>query len=103
MPQGKSGEARHPLSWLLLIGYGQKSHDVAQRPLLWHNSDMPPWSLYVRCWGQSGKHMLALSFSAFDRNRHLPGRFQCPFTRFVHSALGYCPEVTGTGEFGGCF
>jgi hypothetical protein len=32
----------------------------------WHNSDMPPWSLYVRCWGQSGKHMLALSFSAFD-------------------------------------
>jgi hypothetical protein len=33
----------------------------------WHNSDMPPWSLYVRCWGQSGKHMLALSFSAFDR------------------------------------
>jgi hypothetical protein len=19
-----------------------------------HNSDMPPWSLYVRCWGQSG-------------------------------------------------
>jgi len=32
----------------------------------WHNSDMPPWSLYVRCWGQSGKHMLPLSFSAFD-------------------------------------
>jgi len=32
----------------------------------WHNSDMPPWSLYVRCWGQSGKHMLLLSFSAFD-------------------------------------
>jgi hypothetical protein len=21
---------------------------------LWHNSDVPPWSLYVRCWGQSG-------------------------------------------------
>ena len=33
---------------------------------LWHNSDIPPWSLYVRCWTQSGKHMLALSFSAFD-------------------------------------
>jgi hypothetical protein len=32
----------------------------------WHNSDMPPLSLYVRCWGQSGKHMLPLSFSAFD-------------------------------------
>jgi uncharacterized membrane protein YgdD (TMEM256/DUF423 family) len=30
---------------------------------------MPPWSLYVRCWGQSGKHMLALSFSAFDPQR----------------------------------
>jgi hypothetical protein len=27
---------------------------------------MPPWSLYVRCWGQSGKHVLRLSFSAFD-------------------------------------
>src|SRR5260221_6328731 len=27
---------------------------------------MPRWSLYVRCWGQSGKDMLPLSFSAFD-------------------------------------
>jgi hypothetical protein len=33
---------------------------------VWHETDMPPWSLYVRCWGQSGKHILALSFSAFD-------------------------------------
>jgi hypothetical protein len=31
-----------------------------------HEPDMPPWSPYVRCWGQSGKHMLALSFSVFD-------------------------------------
>jgi hypothetical protein len=27
---------------------------------------MPHWSLYVRSWGQSGKHMLAMSFSGFD-------------------------------------
>jgi putative ABC transport system substrate-binding protein len=33
----------------------------------WHFSVMPPWPPYVRCWGQSGKHMLPLSFSAFDR------------------------------------
>jgi hypothetical protein len=32
----------------------------------WHKPDMPPWSVYVRCRGQSGSHMLALSFSAFD-------------------------------------
>ena len=31
-----------------------------------HETDMPHWSLYVRSWGQSGKHMLALSFSGFD-------------------------------------
>ena len=38
------------------------------------------WSLYVRCWGQSGKHMLSLSFSAFDPNRTL-GRADCsPFS-----------------------
>src|SRR5258706_2079970 len=27
---------------------------------------MSPWSLYVRCWGQSGKHMLVASISPFD-------------------------------------
>jgi hypothetical protein len=32
----------------------------------WHETDMPPWSLYVCCWGQSGKHMLGLSSSRFD-------------------------------------
>jgi hypothetical protein len=31
-----------------------------------HNSDVSPWSLYVRCWGQSGKHVLAASISEFD-------------------------------------
>jgi hypothetical protein len=28
---------------------------------------MPQWSLYVRSWGQSGKHLLTLSFSGFDQ------------------------------------
>jgi hypothetical protein len=32
-------------------------------------TDMPQWSLYVRSWGQSGKHVLALSFSGFDPER----------------------------------
>src|SRR5258706_7551413 len=32
---------------------------------------MPHWSLYVRSWGQSGKHMLAMSFSGFDPLRTL--------------------------------
>jgi hypothetical protein len=35
----------------------------------WHNSDMPRWSLNVRCWVNSGSHMLALSFSGFDPKR----------------------------------
>jgi hypothetical protein len=35
----------------------------------WHKPDMPQWSLYVRSWGQSGKHLLGLSFSAFDLSR----------------------------------
>src|SRR6266481_1879130 len=35
----------------------------------WHETDMPQWSLYVRSWGQSGKHMLAMSFSGFDPKR----------------------------------
>ena len=32
----------------------------------WHQTDMPPWSPYVRCWGQSGKHVLAASISEID-------------------------------------
>jgi hypothetical protein len=34
-----------------------------------HNSDMLAWSLDVRYWMNSGKHTLALSFSAFDPKR----------------------------------
>src|SRR5258705_4318686 len=37
-------------------------------PLMARNG-LPPWSLYVCCWGQSGKHMLAWSFSDFDPER----------------------------------
>src|SRR5258708_20613350 len=36
-----------------------------------HETDMPPWSLYVRCWVNSGKHLLSLSFSGFDPKRSL--------------------------------
>jgi hypothetical protein len=34
----------------------------------WHETDMPTALRNVRSQGQSGKHMLALSFSAFDRS-----------------------------------
>jgi hypothetical protein len=42
------------------------------RPLnvcVWHEADMPTASRDVRFRGQSGKHLLAMSFSGFDPNR----------------------------------
>jgi hypothetical protein len=47
----------------------QASNIAAVVVRYWHFSDIPPWSLYVRCWGQSGKHILPLSISAFDPER----------------------------------
>jgi hypothetical protein len=38
----------------------------------WHETDMPTALRDVRSQGQSGKHMLALSFSAFDPSRISP-------------------------------
>ncbi len=35
----------------------------------WHEADMPTASRNVRFRGQSGKHVLTLSFSGFDPNR----------------------------------
>ena len=32
----------------------------------WHETDMPKYLGDVRCWVNSGKHMLAWSFSGFD-------------------------------------
>ena len=32
----------------------------------WHETDMPKYLGDVRCWVNSGKHVLALSFSGFD-------------------------------------
>src|SRR5258705_2777261 len=34
-----------------------------------HQTDMPKYLGDVRCWVNSGKHLLALSFSGFDPNR----------------------------------
>jgi hypothetical protein len=34
---------------------------------VWHETDMPTALRDVRSQGQSGKHLLALSFSGFDR------------------------------------
>jgi len=33
---------------------------------IWHQTGMPKYLGNVRCWVNSGKHMLALSFSGFD-------------------------------------
>src|SRR6266436_7099824 len=40
----------------------------------WHETDMPKYLGDVRCWVNSGKHMLAWSFSGFD-----PGRVETFF------------------------
>jgi hypothetical protein len=37
--------------------------------VLWHETDMPKYLGDVRCWVNSGKHLLALSFSGFDPER----------------------------------
>jgi hypothetical protein len=35
-------------------------------PFLGHETDMPKYLGDVRCWVNSGNHMLSLSFSGFD-------------------------------------
>jgi hypothetical protein len=50
----------------------------SQSPLLlqvcfWHETDMPTALRDVRSQGQSGKHLLALSFSGFDPPETLAG------------------------------
>jgi hypothetical protein len=35
----------------------------------WHETDLPKYLGDVRCWVNSGNHMLSLSFSGFDPNR----------------------------------
>jgi len=40
----------------------------------WHEPDMPKYLGGVRCWVNSGKHMLALSSSQFDPSRSAPGK-----------------------------
>ena len=37
----------------------------------WHETDMPKYLGDVRCWVNSGKHLLLLSFSGFDPQRTL--------------------------------
>jgi hypothetical protein len=36
----------------------------------WHETDMPKYLGDVRYWVNSGKHLLALSFSGFDPQGH---------------------------------
>ncbi len=48
----------------------------------WHETDMPSALSDVRSWGQSGKHVLAMSFSGFD-----------PQETFCFSAIFYCARA----------
>jgi hypothetical protein len=52
---------------------GLKS-DIAPCPFCVHETDMPKYLGDVRCWVNSGKHLLSLSFSGFD-----PGRVETFF------------------------
>src|SRR5260370_6047661 len=63
---------------------------------------MPPWSLYVRCWGQSGKHMLALSFSGFDPFVWSGRELQEDFVELEAAVLHQCirPQIEACGAPG---
>jgi hypothetical protein len=57
---------------------------------------MPTLLSDVRCWGQSGKHLLGASISPFDPSATLgPDDFgdQAPRRSFDHGALGDFPSV----------
>ena len=43
----------------------------ARHCLSWHETDMTKYLGDVRCWVNSGKHMLASSFSEFDPEQAL--------------------------------
>src|SRR5664279_249435 len=38
----------------------------------WHKSEVSPWSLHVRCWVNTGRHLLAARISGFDPTRTSP-------------------------------
>src|SRR5260370_479879 len=58
---------RSSRSIVVLLMLFQPEHDVSS----WHETDMPKYLGNVRCWVNSGKHVLARSFSGFDPKRHL--------------------------------
>ena len=53
-----------------MSGFGGRAEVARKRCHLrvWHETDMPKYLGDVRCWVNSGKHVLALSFSGFDPN-----------------------------------
>jgi hypothetical protein len=55
-----------------------------------HRTDMPPWSPYVRCWGQSGKHVLAASISEFDPDVWSGRALQEDFVELAAAVLHQC-------------
>src|SRR5258705_13692235 len=63
----------HRLSTVLALAIPVSQHQrfdrVGRDFRYWHETDMPKYIGDVRCWVNSGKHMLSLSFSAFDPYR----------------------------------
>jgi hypothetical protein len=49
----------------------------------WHETDMPAALRDVRSQGQSGKHMLALSFSGFDPKQSSSGNVNCWYSTYA--------------------
>jgi hypothetical protein len=50
-----------------------------------HEAEMPKYLGNVRCWMNSGRHLLAASFSGFDPNRTSAAKFCCNAERSLHS------------------
>jgi hypothetical protein len=64
----------------------------------WHRTDMPTLLSDVRCWANSGKHLLAASISPFDPDSDITGVVAPPqcglgLGRFLFSASGYTDTV----------
>jgi hypothetical protein len=55
---------------IVAIRIGRNEDCEARRPMSasGHETDMPKYLGDVRCWVNSGKHLLASSFSGFDHN-----------------------------------
>src|SRR6266403_4950881 len=63
---GRSRANRRVLSFSLRSLPPERTDRDRVDVALWHETDMPKYLGDVRCWVNSGKHLLSLSFSGFD-------------------------------------